>query len=230
MKSKYTVPFAIIVAGIILAVAVYTIVAQEHSAAVAHGSHPSLIRPVSANDHVFGNPAAPVKIIEYSDFSCAYCKNFNDTLHEIIATAGVNGQVAWVFREFPLTEIHPNAFMLARAAECAGVVGGNDGFWKFADELFAHQPAESSQFGAYASATGIPSDKFASCYADAASTVDARINADRQNALDVGAQGAPYSVILAPGQSPIVMDGAYSYDAVKQLVDTALQTAGVKAQ
>jgi len=54
-------------------------------------------------------------------------------LHQIIANEGVGGNVAWVFREFPLIEIHPNALFNARAAECVAQVAGNDAFWKFAD-------------------------------------------------------------------------------------------------
>lgn len=169
-------------------------------------------------------------IVEYADFDCEYCKGFEETLRQIIANEGAGGDVAWVFREFPLVEIHPNAFSHARAAECAAYVAGNDAFWKFADALFANQPVDPSQYGALAASAGISSDDFATCYATASSTLDARINADRQNALDIGAQGTPYSLILIKGQPPVVMGGAYSYDAVKQLVDQALQTVGANPQ
>lgn len=161
-------------------------------------------------------------IVEYSDFDCEYCKDFHNTLHQVIANAGANGKVAWVFREFPLTEIHPNALPHARAAECIAKVVGNDTFWKFANALFANQPVEPAHYGSLAQAAGVSGDAFAACYADAAASVDARIMADRENALAVGAQGTPYSLILVAGKPPVVMEGAYSYDAVKQLVDQAL--------
>ena len=104
--------------------------------------NPALVRPVDATDHLLGNPAAPVVVVEYADFDCEYCKDFDTTMNQVIANEGANGQVAWVYREFPLTEIHPNAFSSAEAAECAAKVAGNDTFWKFADELFANQPVD----------------------------------------------------------------------------------------
>lgn len=219
MKSSLTVPIAIVVGGIIIAVAVYVSIPK---APVTSTGNPSLVRPVGASDHILGNPAAKVMIVEYSDFDCDFCKGFNDTLHQIIATEGVNGDVAWVFREFPLTEIHPNAFSHALAAECVAQVAGNDAFWKFSQALYANQPVDPSQYGTIAAQAGISGDSFATCYASASTTLSARIMADRQNALDTGAQGTPYSLILVHGKAPIVIESAYPYDAVKQLVDQVL--------
>ena len=222
MKPSLTVPIAIILGGILVAGAVY--LSLRHPIAFSGVGNPALVRPVGVNDHIFGNPAASVVIVEYADFDCEYCKDFSDTLHQIVANEGTDGDVAWVFREFPITEIHPNAFSNARAAECAARVGGNDAFWKFTDKLFANQPIDPANYGTFAIGAGISSENFATCYANASTTLDARIYADRQNALDVGAQGAPYSLILIKNQSPVVMDGAYSYDAVKELIDQALQS------
>ena len=221
MKNPLAIPIAIIVGGIVIALSVYF--SMKHTATNSGTSNPSLVRPVSSSDHILGNPAAPVFIVEYADFDCKFCKGFNDTLHQIIANEGADGKVALVFREFPLTELHPNALSHAQAAECVAQVGGNDAFWKFADSLFAHQPVDPASYGALASAAGVVgSDAFATCFANAAATVDERISADRQNALDAGAHGTPYSLILVSSKQPVVMDGAYSYAAVQQLIDTAL--------
>ncbi|MEK7126271.1 MAG: thioredoxin domain-containing protein [Patescibacteria group bacterium] len=132
MKSSFTVPLAIIAGGIIVAVAVYVSMPKNPETSAGN---PALVRPVSVYDHILGNPAAPVVIVEYSDFDCDYCKNFHDTLHQIIANAGVNGKVAWVFRNFPLTQLHPDAANKAEAAECVAELGGNDKFWSFVDGL-----------------------------------------------------------------------------------------------
>jgi protein-disulfide isomerase len=218
MTSRSTVPIAIVIGGLIVAGTIYLSAPKPPD---AFGGDLSRIRPVSAADHILGNPAAPVVIVEYTDFDCEFCKHFHDTMHQVVANAGADGDVAWVLREFPLTEIHPNAFALARAAECAAA-GGNDAFWKFTDALFASQPAAPATLGTIASAAGISGNAFASCYANASTTLDARITADRRNALDMGAQGTPFSVILTNGKPPVAMEGAYSYDAVKQLVDEAL--------
>lgn len=219
MKTSLTIPIAIIAGGIIVAVAVYISMPKRPDASAGN---PALVRPIGTTDHILGNPAAPVMIVEYSDFDCEFCKDFHNTLNQIIANSGVNGKVAWVFRHFPLSEIHPNALAHARASECIAATSGNDAFWKFSNALFANQPVNPQSYGTLASSIGISGDAFASCYSTASMTLDARIAADRQNALDIGAQGTPYSLILVTGKPPVVMAGAYSYDAVKQLVDEAL--------
>jgi len=220
MKSSYTISVAIILGGIIVAGAVF--LTFRNSFPSSSTGNPALVRPVGTSDHILGNPAAQIMIVEYTDFDCEFCKAFHETLKQVIANNGANGKVAWVLREFPLTEIHPNAISHARAAECAAYAGGNDAFWKFTDALFANQPVNSSQYGAFAVSSGIVGNAFASCFSNASSTIDARISADRQNALDVGAQGTPYSLIIVNGRAPVVIDGAYPYDAVKQLIDQAL--------
>lgn len=221
MKTSYTIPIAILIGGVVVAAALYLSTVKSPPTSLSTGNA-ALVRPVSSSDHILGNPAAKVMVVEYSDFNCEFCKNFNDTLHQVVANAGAKGEIAWVFREFPLIEIHPNALSHARAAECAAQVGGNDAFWKFADTLFINQPADPKNYGTFAKAVGIPGDAFASCFAAASTTLDARIMTDRQNALDMGAHGTPFSIIIVAGKPPVVMDGAYSYDAAKQLIDQAL--------
>jgi protein-disulfide isomerase len=219
MKSR-TVPIAIVAGGIMIALAVYLSIPKQTGGL---GGNPSLVRPVDTSDHILGNPAAKVVIVEYSDFDCEFCKGFNDALHQIVANQGTNGNVAWVYRQFPLTELHPNAMKHAEAAECAAIAGGNDAFWKFADILFANQPIDPMKYGVFAKTAGIPGDAFANCYTNAATTVDARISADRKNALDIGAQGTPYSLILVDGKTPIVINGSYPYDVMNEMVTTALK-------
>ena len=223
MNSNYTVPIAIIIGGLVVALAVYFAVTSKNTKGiVVDNFNSALVRPVDKNDHILGNPTAKVMIVEYSDFDCTYCKGFDTTLHELIANAGTTGNVAWVYRHFPLIEIHPDTMKLAEASECAANVGGNDAFWKFGELLFNNQPADVNKLGEYAKEAGISGDAFAACYANAASTADARIKADRENALAMGAQGTPFTVILVAGQSPTVLKGAYPYDAVKSFVDNAL--------
>lgn len=226
MKSSLAIPLAILAGGIIVAVAVYA--SQPKAPSKSIGDTAS-VRPVSASDHILGNPAAPVVIIEYSDFDCDFCKGFHDTLRQIVANEGASGKVAWVFRHFPLSEIHPNARAHARAAECAASTSGDEAFWKFSNALFAAQPADPSRYGELASSIGISGDGFASCYSSASTALDARITADRQNALEIGATGTPYSIILVNGKPFEVMNGAYSYDAVKQLVGQASASSSINS-
>jgi len=223
MQTSYTIPLAIIVGGVIVAGALYFSMAKSPTTDLTIGN-PALMQPIRASDHILGNPAAKVMIVEYSDFDCEFCKSFHETLHQLVANEGAKGEVAWIFRQFPLSEIHPNALSHAKAAECAAEVGGNDAFWRFADILYANQPVDPKKYGVLAKAAGIPGDAFATCYASesASAPLTERIRSDRQNALDMGADGTPFSIIVITGRPPIVMSGAYSFDAAKQLIDESL--------
>lgn len=98
--------------------------------------------PLTTEDHVLGNvETAQVTIIEYSDFECPYCKNYNTTLNKIISES--NGNIAWVYRHFPLVQIHANALEKAAAADCVAQLKGNDAFWKYKDLLFNMLKTES---------------------------------------------------------------------------------------
>lgn len=82
-------------------------------------------------DHIFGNANAPVKIIEYSDYECPYCKIFHPTLTKIVTES--NGNVSWVYRHWP---IHQGSFEKLVAAECVAKIKGNDAFWEYTDLIF----------------------------------------------------------------------------------------------
>ncbi len=98
---------------------------REQSAA---GGRAAAMRTVAKDrDHIRGNPDAPVTLVEYSDFECPFCKRFHPTVKRIVDEYG--GRVRWVYRHFPLDEIHPvKARREAAAAECAAELGGNDAF------------------------------------------------------------------------------------------------------
>jgi protein-disulfide isomerase len=221
MERSLTIPIAIALGGIIVAGAVYISMPKFSSIGMGNSA---LVRPISTSDHILGNPTAPVIIVVYSDFECAFCKDFHETLLRIITNEGSTGNVALVYREFPLIEIHPNALSHAKAAECIAQVDGNIAFWKFVDALYRKQPVNPLQYGELASRIGISSNDFAICFAGELTTIETRIMADRKNALDMGANGTPYSLILVAGKPPVVMNGGYPYNAVKQLVDEALQS------
>jgi protein-disulfide isomerase len=149
--SFVTLPGAIIIAAAIIAIALIWVKrpapAPEGERAAAAERRINLA-PVTAADHIFGNPNAPVKIVEYSDPSCPYCKSFNPTMVEIMNEYGPKGKVAWVYRHFPLDKpdpdgniLHPNAGREAQAMECAAALGGNDKFWAFEKRLYEVTPS-----------------------------------------------------------------------------------------
>ena len=91
------------------------------------------IQPISADDHILGNTNAKIIVVEYSDLDCPFCKTFHNTMHQVIKN---NPDVAWVYRHYPIPQLHPNAFRKAEETECAWEQKGNDGFWKYADKVF----------------------------------------------------------------------------------------------
>jgi protein-disulfide isomerase len=93
-----------------------------------------LLYPISSNDHVFGNTAASLELLEYGDYECPYCGRAYPIVKEIQQQLG--GDLKFVFRNFPLSKIHPNAFFAAVATEAAGVQGK---FWEMHDIIFENQ-------------------------------------------------------------------------------------------
>ena len=92
------------------------------------------VKAVSAKDHIRGNKNAKVTFIEYSDLECPFCKKHHKTMEEL--TAKYADRVQFVFRQFPLDQLHPNARAKAEASECANELGGEKVFWKYLDMMF----------------------------------------------------------------------------------------------
>src|SRR5665213_3428934 len=109
MSKNFMIPAVLIFSAVILAGAVYYVSSRGVQNTAGINGNLAAVRPLSSADHILGNPAAPVVIVEYSDFDCPFCKGFNDTMHKIVSDYGAAGQVAWVFRNFPLTLLHPDA-------------------------------------------------------------------------------------------------------------------------
>jgi len=93
-----------------------------------------LTLPVGPRDHILGSPAAAVTLVEYGDFECPYCGAAYPIVKQIQQNLGE--QLCFVFRHFPLTQIHPHAERAAEAAEAAGAQGH---FWEMHDLLFENQ-------------------------------------------------------------------------------------------
>jgi protein-disulfide isomerase len=96
----------------------------------------TLSTPVSARDHAEGDANAPVTLVEYGDYECPHCGRAYPILKEVQRRMGA--QLRFVFRNFPLREMHPHAQHAAEAAEGAGA---QDRFWEMHDLLFENQQA-----------------------------------------------------------------------------------------
>ena len=224
MKNERLLPAAIIFAGAVIAVAIYV---TQHHTLVSHNGNPEATRPVSTADHVYGNPAAPVVLIEYADMDSEYSKDFQTVMEQVMQNYGAQGNVAWVYRDFPIVSQDPNSEQDAEAAECAANLGTPSDFFSFIDAMQAAAPGDSvfdpSGYDAIASQLGISTGSFDSCLT--AHTYQPKVASDLQNAGQIGATGSPYSILEVKGQKPIVISGYVPYDTMKQVLDSSIQKA-----
>ena len=122
---------------------------------------PSRIDNVNTDDDPFiGIEGAPVVIVEFSDYECPFCARFQqDTLEPLLAEFG--DDIQFVYRDFPISQIHPNAQEAAEAAECADAQGA---FWDYHDLLFANQQLlDRTSLIRYASQLNLDVDAFTEC-------------------------------------------------------------------
>jgi len=187
------------------------------------------VRPVSAEDHIRGTLDAPVVVIEFSDFECPFCKGFHQTMKELMGEYGEDGEIAWVYRHFPLDELHSKARKEAQASECANELGGNDAFWAFTDRLFEVTPSNDrldlGLLSIIAEEIGLDRDEFAACLEgdESGGKFAAHIEADYQDALASGGTGTPYTLVIGRTGEIFTVNGAQPYAAMKSIVDSALQ-------
>jgi len=240
--SILSLPAAIIIAGAIIAIAIVWINKPETQTKSGNSNIPInseiTVRKIDSTDHILGNPDAQVKIIEYSDASCPACKIFNETMVKVMDDFGPDGKVAWVYRHFPLDKegtrsdggiLHPNAGMEAQALECAGALGGNDKFWKYEKRLYEITPSvtqttpgglDRKQLPEIAKYVGIDTNSFNECLSSG--RFKGRVEADYKDALDGGAMGTPYSVIITPSGSMVPLTGSLPYANMKAAIQALL--------
>jgi protein-disulfide isomerase len=215
-KQKLSTPAAIILAGFLIMVGIIVskipskpIEGIKDQKAAIIDSNVGSMKEVTEDEHILGDLSkAEVLIVEYSDTECPFCKNFHKSIHKEITKYG--NKVAWVYRHFPLDSIHPKTRMEARATECVASIGGNDAFWKYIDIIFDKTPAnnglDAKQLPLFAEALGIDKVKFADCFAK--TDMDAVVDAQYQDGLNVGVTGTPYTIIITKDGTKIPIRGA----------------------
>lgn len=180
------------------------------------------VAAVSDEDHIRGSKDAKVFIIEYSDLECPFCKSFHPTAQQAVDDYG--GEVAWVYRHFPLDTLHPKARTEAMAAECAAELGGNDGFWEFADKVFAVTPSNNGlnldDLPKLASEVGLDQDKFKTCL-DEEKYKD-KVEAQYQSGVTAGVTGTPSNFIMNDKGEVWGLPGAVDAATLKSTIDEAL--------
>jgi protein-disulfide isomerase len=117
---------------------------------------PPLTLPVGPRDHFQGPENAPVTLVEYGDYECPHCGRAYPIVQAVQKRLGK--KLRFVFRNFPLTEVHPHAEKAAEAAEAAGKLGK---FWPMHDQIFENQEAlEPADLVSYAKAIGLDAAAF----------------------------------------------------------------------
>ncbi len=177
------------------------------------------IPQISNEDHVRGNKNAKVFLIEYSDFECPFCQRFHPTTQQVLKE--YKDDVALVFRHFPLDQIHPKARPAANASECITELGGEEAFWKFADEVFTNQQTALSDLQATAAKVGVDAGKFKTCFDS--NKYEDKVNDQYQKGLAAGITGTPGNFIVNDKGEAWLVPGAYPFDTLKVTIDEALK-------
>lgn len=187
------------------------------------------VTPVNGEDHIRGNANALVKVVEFSDFECPFCKSFHASMKQVMNDYDKDGKVAWVYRHFPLDQLHSKARKEAQAAECAAELGGNTSFWAYADRLFEIAPSNNrldlAQLSIVAKDIGLDQAKFETCLAGdhRGGKFATHIEANVQDAMASGGTGTPYSLVIGAKGHIFPVNGAMPYEAVKAIIDAALK-------
>lgn len=166
-----------------------------------------------------GDPTAPVTIVEFGDFQCPGCGSFAMNVKPTLeGTLVQSGEAKFVFYDFPLMSIHPNAFFAARAARCATE---QDKYWEYHDELFRNQARwaaasmPSSAFEDYAGQVGMDEGEFSAClnsdkYADV-------VTANMELGARMGVNGTPSIFINANGQTRRLNN--FDFQSIQQAIE-----------
>ncbi len=230
MMDKLSVPIAIVIAGLLIAGSLYYSNGKTTQKVGLPGTVGTLnnadnMRPVSSEDHILGNPDAPLIIVEYSDTECPYCKEFHRTLQRVMDEYGKAGRVAWVYRHFPIDGLHPKARKEAEALECANELGGVAKFWEYTNLIYATTNSNNSldpaKLPVLATSVGLDSKAFNECLSSG--KYAAKVEADFQDAVTAGGEGTPTSILITKDGTKTLIPGALPYENLKETIDALLQ-------
>lgn len=172
-----------------------------------------------------GNAAAPIWVIEVSDFQCPYCKQWHDAVFPTLDRDYVQtGKVRLAYLNYPLSSIHPNAQAAAEAAMCSAVKGK---FWELHDSLFGTQarwealPSPVAMFDSLAADAGVEPTAWRSCMSSHATA--AIIAADHDRTKSAGVQSTP--TFFIGGRK---VEGALPLETFRAAIDSELVKASAR--
>jgi protein-disulfide isomerase len=165
-----------------------------------------------ADDHVRGQDLAPVTVVEYSDFQCPFCAEIHSSLRRLAE----EGKIKWIYRNFPLSSVHPTAIKAAEAAECAGE---QSRFWEYADALFeSQQQLQTNESGSalltsLANRLSLDEKRFREC--TASQRFEGRIRSQITEANSLQVDSTP--TLFVNGKRQV---GSLSFEQLDQLVQS----------
>jgi len=228
-QNKLTVPISIIIAGVLIAGAVYFSSSQRSANPTTATTQGQAVEQVAGavnvsadDDAVLGDPNAPITIIEFSDFQCPFCRKFyKETLPQIKKEYILTGKAKFVYRDFPLVQIHPGATAAAEGTECAEEQGK---FWEMHDAIFDEQERQGSgtvQFTVddvkkWAANIGLDTSKFNQCLDSG--KYKQEVEKDLADGSAAGVNGTPATFINGR-----LVSGAQPFAAFKAIIDEELK-------
>jgi len=166
------------------------------------------------DDTVLGDKNAKVTIIEFSDYQCPFCKKFYEETLPLLKTNYINtGKAKLIYRDYPLSSIHPNAQKAAEAAECAGE---QNKYYEYHDKLFKNQNSLGIEdLKKYAKELGLNINIFNDCLDS--NKMASEVQKDLEEGQNIGVDGTPAFFING---RPLV--GAQPFEAFKNLIEQEL--------
>ncbi len=224
------VPLSIVIAAIVIAGALFMVNKGESPDVADSSDTPkkdtnvaSGMKPATEDDHILGNPNAKIVIVEYSDTECPFCKNFHDTMHQVIDEYGKDGKVAWVYRHFPLAQLHSKAHKQAEATECAFDQGGNTAFWTYIDKVFEITPSNNGlnmdKLPEIAEQMGLDRIEFERCLNDGDN--EEKVANSVTDAFTSGGRGTPHNIMII-GDEKVEIPGAQPFSSMKAAIEAVL--------
>jgi protein-disulfide isomerase len=173
--------------------------------------------PVSDDDPQWGNPLAPVTIVEYSDFQCPFCSRVQTTIDGIKNHYGPD-KVRFVFKHRVLP-FHKMAQPAARAASTVHALGGNAAFWLFESLVFEGQNSlNEGNFARWAEEAGVPKDQFLAAFRN--ETYAEKVEHDDGEAASLGVRGTPNFFV-----NGVKVTGAQPLEVFRVVIDAQLERA-----
>ncbi|MEM7116973.1 MAG: thioredoxin domain-containing protein [Chloroflexota bacterium] len=168
---------------------------------------------------ILGDADAPIEIVEYTDFQCPFCRrHFTQTFPQIQANYIETGKVRYIFKDFPLTSIHPQAVLAAEAARCANDQGA---YLSMHNMLFGQQQGWNGRsdaqdlFIGYADQLGLDTELFSTCLTT--HVHEEAVNAEIQEAIGLGMRGTPAFFINGN-----FVNGAQPYTVFEEIIEGML--------